>query len=182
MDDRFAGNEKVQQFLVENVARLRMRPIDRALLIAHARREGEETAGIARRFGVSAATVRRLETQLEGATSGEVSALKSGNMNLAVHAIIARYVALNERPDVVAAVAAYSLRPKEMEALFLALGWRNLIALGLEYRQQRLLLLTWACEVLDSLPPGSLRDRICQLAQRLPLNFDTEFRPALVTR
>jgi ParB/RepB/Spo0J family partition protein len=83
MDDRFAGNEKVQQFLVENVARLRMRPIDRALLIARARKEGEETAGVARRFGVSAATVRRLEAQLEGATSGEVAALKSGNMNLA---------------------------------------------------------------------------------------------------
>ena len=43
VDDRFAENEKVQQFLVENVARLRMRPIDRALLIARARQEGEET-------------------------------------------------------------------------------------------------------------------------------------------
>src|ERR1700733_825050 len=69
MDDRFAGNEKVQQFLVENVARLRMRPIDRALLIARARKEGEETADVARRFGVSTATVRRLEAQLEDASS-----------------------------------------------------------------------------------------------------------------
>ena len=68
VNNRFAENEKVQQFLVENVARLRMRPIDRALLIARARQEGEETAEVARRFGVSAATVRRLEAQLEGAS------------------------------------------------------------------------------------------------------------------
>ena len=122
VSDRFAENEKVQQFLVENVARLRMRPIDRALLIARARQEGEETAEVARRFGVSAATVRRLEAQLEGATSSEVAALKSGNVNLALHAVIARHVALNERPDVVAAVASYSLRAKEMEALFACLG------------------------------------------------------------
>ena len=44
VDDRYADNEKVQQFLVENVARLKMRPVDRALLIARARQEGEETA------------------------------------------------------------------------------------------------------------------------------------------
>ena len=99
IDDRFADNEKVQQFLVENVARLRMRPIDRALLIARARQEGEETAKVARRFGVSAATVRRLEAQLEDATSGEVAALKSGKVNLGLHAVIARHVALNERPE-----------------------------------------------------------------------------------
>jgi len=43
VDDRFADEAKVQQFLVENVARLRMRPIDRALLISHSRRNGEET-------------------------------------------------------------------------------------------------------------------------------------------
>src|SRR6516162_11630734 len=63
VDDRYAETEKVQQFLVENVARLRMRPIDRALLIARARQDGEETAEVARRFGVSAATVRRLQAQ-----------------------------------------------------------------------------------------------------------------------
>src|SRR5438132_9705402 len=33
VDDHFAETQKVQQFLVENVARLRMRPVDRALLI-----------------------------------------------------------------------------------------------------------------------------------------------------
>src|SRR5215471_5244750 len=77
VNDDFAENEKVQQFLVENVARLRMRPIDRALLITRARKRGEETAEVARRFGVTAATVRRLEAQLEGASSSEVAALKS---------------------------------------------------------------------------------------------------------
>jgi ParB/RepB/Spo0J family partition protein len=182
VDDRFAENEKVQQFLVENVARLRMRPIDRALLIARARQEGEETAEVARRFGVSATTVRRLEAQLEGATSGEVAALKSGKVNLGLHAVIARHVTVNERPDVVAAVASYSLRPKEMEAVFVALGWRSLMALGPEYRQRRLLLLAWACGYLDGLPPGPLKDRLCQLALQLPLDFGTGSTPVLAAR
>src|SRR5579875_3801705 len=39
----YAETEKVQQFLVENVARLKLSAVDRALLISHARREGEET-------------------------------------------------------------------------------------------------------------------------------------------
>lgn len=182
VDDHFAENEKVQQFLVENVARLRMRPIDRALLIARARQDGEETAEVAQRFGVSAATVRRLEAQLEGATSGEVAALKSGKVNLALHAVIARHVPLNERPEVVTAVAAYSIRPKEMETLFIALGWRSLVDLGPEYRQRRLLLLAWACGILDRLPPGPPRDRILQVALQLPLTFGTGPRPALAAR
>jgi ParB/RepB/Spo0J family partition protein len=182
VDDRFAETEKVQQFLVENVARLRMRPIDRALLIARARQDGEETAEVARRFGVSAATVRRLEAQLEGATSGEVAALKSGKVNLVLHAVIARYVALDERPDVVAAVASYSLRPKEMEALFVALGWRSLVALGPEYRQRRLLLLAWACRILDGLPPGPPKDRLRQVALQLPLDFGATSTPVLAAR
>ena len=182
VSDRFAENEKVQQFLVENVARLRMRSIDRALLIARARQEGEETAEVARRFGVSAATVRRLEAQLEGATSSEVAALKSGNVNLALHAVIARNVALDERPDVVAAVASYSLRAKEMEALFVALGWRSLVALGPEYRPQRLLLLAWACGILDGLPPGPLKDRFRQVALQMPPDFGTGSQPVLAAR
>src|SRR5882724_797658 len=47
VDDSFAENVKVQQFLVENVARLRMRAVDRALLITRARQQGEETADVA---------------------------------------------------------------------------------------------------------------------------------------
>jgi hypothetical protein len=111
-----------------------------------------------------------------------VAALKSGNVNLALHAVIARHVDINERPDVVAAVASYSLRPKDLEALFAALGWHNLVALGSEYRQQRLLLLAWACGVLDGLPPGPPKDRLCQLALQLPLNFGTGSQPGLVAR
>lgn len=64
--DDFSDTDKVQQFLVENVARLRMRPVDRALLIAHARDRGEETADVARRFGslppLSDGCSRRLRT------------------------------------------------------------------------------------------------------------------------
>src|ERR1700684_4482799 len=118
VDDHFAETEKVQQFLVENVARLRMRPIERALLIARARQAGEETGEVDERFGVSAATVRRLESQLEGASKQEVAALKQGNVNLTLHAIIAKYVAPQERADVVSALASYTVRTKEMEILF----------------------------------------------------------------
>jgi len=182
VDDRFAETEKVQQFLAENVARLRMRPIDRALLIARARQDGEETAEVARRFGVSAATVRRLEAQLEGATSNEVAALKSGKVNLTLHAVIAKYVTLSERADVVGAVAPYSPRPKEMESLLVGLGWRSLVALGPEYRQRRLLVLAWACRVLDGLPPGRPKDRLRQMALQLPLTFDTDSQLALAAR
>ena len=182
VDDRFAENVKVQQFLVENVARLRMRAIDRALLIARARQQGEETAEVARRFGVSAATVRRLEAQLEGASSSEVAALKSGSVNLTLHAVIARHVPLNERSDVVAAVGPYSVRPKEMEVLFVALGWSDLVSLGSEYRRHRLLLLTWACRILDGLPRGTPKDRVRQMALQLPLNFGTDYQPAVAAR
>ena len=76
VDDEYAEHEKVQQFLVENVARLKMRPVDRALLIHRARQEGEETAAIAKRFGLAPATVRRLLAQLDGASSHEVAALR----------------------------------------------------------------------------------------------------------
>ena len=63
VDDQYGEHEKVQQFLVENVARLKMRPVDRALLIHRARQEGEETATIAKRFGLASVTVRRLLAQ-----------------------------------------------------------------------------------------------------------------------
>jgi ParB/RepB/Spo0J family partition protein len=167
--DDFAEDEKVQQFLVENVARLRMRPIDRALLIAKARRKGEETADVAKRFGVTPATVRRLEAQLDGATKHEVAALKLGTVNLSLHAAIARYVGPEERGDIVAAVSKYSLRTKEVETLFTAFGWNHLVALGSEYRRDRLLLITWACDELSTMEPGSLEDRFDRLARLLPL-------------
>ena len=121
-----------------------MRPVDRALLIARARQKGEETVEVARRFGVSPATVRRLEAQLDGASNSEVAALRTGRVNLAVHAVISRHVVPAERPDVVSTVARYPLPTKEIEALFVALGWKRLVALGDEYRPHRLILLGWA--------------------------------------
>lgn len=172
VDDEFADNEKVQQFLVENVARLRMRPIDRALLIARAREDGEETTTVARRFCVSPTTVRRLQAQLDGASSREVAALKRGKVNLALHAVIARYVGLEERGDVVDLLNSYSFRAKEIEALLAALGWRDLAALGPDHRGERLLLLGWACATLAQLHNGSITDRLTQLAEKLPMRFD----------
>jgi ParB/RepB/Spo0J family partition protein len=173
VDDAFADNEKVQQFLVENVARLKMRPIDRALLIARARQEGEETVEVARRFGVAPATVRRLEAQLDGAGSREVAVLREGKVNLAMHAAIARHVPPEDRGDVLAVIASCaSLRSKEVASLLAALGWRDLVALGPEHREKRLLLLGWACATLDALSAGSTTERLRQMARRLPMEFE----------
>ncbi len=171
VDSQFAESAKVQQFLVENVARLRMRPIDRALLIARARQEGEETAAVATRFGVSATTVRRLQTQLDGATPGEMAALRAGNLNLSLHAVIIRHVSSDERASVVALLSPFSIRAKELEALFIALGWRKLVALGEEYARQRFQLLFWACQTLEGLPTGPLKGRLAQLASMLPFQL-----------
>ena len=171
VDDRFAESEKVQQFLVENVARLKMRPVDRALLFHRARQEGEETTEIARRFGVAAATVRRLLAQLEGANSSEVATLRSGNVNLAMHAVVARHVAPLERSCILEALARSSLNAKEAAALFVALGWRALEDLGPRYRTQRLGLLTWATSVLAELPAGPTKQRIHQLALKFPMEL-----------
>ncbi len=183
VDDAYADNQKVQQFLVENVARLKMRPVDRALLINRARQDGEETAAIATRFGVTAATVRRLLAQLDGASNSEVAALRSGDVNLAMHAVIARHVGLEERPGVMSAVTATSIKPKELEALFAALGWRHLVELGPGHRMQRLTLLGWACGVLDELAPSSTRERLRQLALKFPVEFEQHTaEPTLVAR
>jgi ParB/RepB/Spo0J family partition protein len=183
VDDRYSENEKVQQFLVENVARLKMRPADRALLIHRARQDGEETAVIAKRFGLTAATVRRLLVQLDGASSREVAVLRSGEVNLAMHAVVARYVDTSERPGILSAVAQYTIKTKELEALFIALGWRDLAALGPEHSDRRLILFSWACGVLDQIPPGSIKERMRQLALRFPFEFDPhESGYALVAR
>ncbi len=169
VDRDYGDIEKVQQFLVENVARLRMGAVDRALLISRARREGEETAVVAKRFGVTAATVRRLETQLDGASSGEVAALRAGDLNLALHAVIAKYVDPGERTQVVELVSPHGIRAKEMECLLVALDWQSLVSLGARHRRQRLQLLAWACETLASLPRSEPRERIRQMAMQLPV-------------
>ena len=175
VDDTYADNEKVQQFLVENVARLKMRPVDRALLIARARQQGEETAAVAKRFGVSAATVRRLEAQLEGASKREVAALRDGSVNLTMHAVIARYVDSKERADVVKIVTESKITTKELQALFTALDWQALTKLGRKSRHDRNSLLIWACTELSKLPTGSPKDRLRQIAMNLPVSFDAGF-------
>jgi ParB family chromosome partitioning protein len=171
VDDCYAETEKVQQFLVENVARLKMRPVDRALLIKRARQDGEETTAIAKRFGVTASTVRRLLAQLEDATSHEVEALRAGEVSLAMHAVIARHVDAVDRPAVVDVISKSGIKTREAEALFVALGWQRLLDLGDEQRHQRIVLLSWACSVLDELPQGALRERLRELGMKFPSAF-----------
>jgi ParB family chromosome partitioning protein len=168
VDDTYAETEKVQQFLVENVARLKMRPVDRALLIQRARQDGEETSAIARRFGVSPSTVRRLLAQLDGATPNEVEALRAGDVSLATHAVIARHVDPSERPTVLKIISGLSIKTKELEALFIALGWQELEKLGGKQLGERVALLHWACNALDELPAGTLKERLRQLAMSFP--------------
>jgi ParB/RepB/Spo0J family partition protein len=182
VSDAYADDQKVQEFLVENVARLKMRPIDRALLIAHARRDGEETAEVAARFGVSAATVRRLEAQLDGASSGEVAALRAGSVNLAMHAVITRHVASAERAEVIDIISTHTVRTREMDAVFLALGWRELAKLGDEVQDQRLRLLDWVCSTLTSLPAGLVEDRLRELALQLPVELPGVLMPVQEAR
>jgi len=174
VDQRYAESEKVQQFLVENVARLKMRPIDRALLIRRARKAGEETADIARRFGVTAVTVRRLLAQLEGASTAEVATLGAGKVSLAMHAVVARYVLPAERTQVLKVITRSAISTKELDELFMALGWNALEELGPGCRAQRMSLLSWATSVLGRLPSESTKKRMTQLALKLPMEFENQ--------
>lgn len=168
VDANFAEDEKVQQFLVENVARLKMRPIDRALLIHRARQAGEETSGIAKRFGLTAVTVRRLLAQLEDVSQSEVAALRAGEVNLAIHAVIARHVGALERAEVVTLVASSNMRAKDLETMFGAIGWQQLAALGASQSKSRLALLAWVCSALDQAQGGSIRERFRRIASQMP--------------
>jgi len=173
IDNRTAETQKVQQFLVENVARLRLAAVDRALLIARARRNGEETTDVAKRFGVHPQTVRRLQAQLDGASSGEVAALRAGDVNLALHAVIAEHVPAEERSAVIDSVVRHGIKAKEMGALLGAIDWHGLAALGDDHRSGRLALLDWALRTLTSLPRGEPRERIRELGQRLPTHLSS---------
>lgn len=173
-DDAYAETEKVQQFLVENVARLKMRPVDRALLIQRARQDGEETTAIASRFGVSSSTVRRLLAQLEGVTSHEVESLQSGDVSLAMHAVIARHVDRSDRAAVLDTISGLELKTKELEALFVALGWQQLTELDASQVGYRMALFDWACRCLARLPGGALKDRFRQLAAEFPRALQRE--------
>jgi ParB/RepB/Spo0J family partition protein len=171
-DQHYAQTEKVQQFLVENVARLKMHPVDRALLIRRARENGEETTSIAQRFGVTATTVRRLLAQIENASSAEVAALRAGEISLTLHAVITRHVDADDRADVVQIASGSGLRPREFEAVLIAFGWRNLARLGASRRAQRLSLLAWACHSMRRTSEGLPKERIRELARSLPHEFD----------
>jgi len=174
VDDTYAETEKVPQFLVENVARLKMRPVDRALLIQRARQDGEETTAIARRFGVSPSTVRRLLAQLDGATKREVDALRNGDVSLALHAVVARHVSPSERPGLLEVVAQTGIKSKDAEMLFVALGWQRLAELGASHGYKRRELFRWACDVLREHTTGSAKERLRHLAIQLPATFDEQ--------
>jgi ParB/RepB/Spo0J family partition protein len=169
--EEFSDSEKVQQFLVENVTRLRMNPVDRALLVSRARRSGEETARIAERFGISASTVRKLEAQLAGASPSEIAALRRGSVTLASQGVIARFAEGDEREALVSAISKVKVSAADLQTLLIALGWRNLVSLGPRLRASRMQLLEWGCNTLASLPKGADRDRIRMLAARLPVEF-----------
>lgn len=174
VDDNYAETQKVQQFLVENVARLKMRPVDRALLVHRARQDGEETASIAARFGLSTVTVRRLLAQLDGASAGEVAVLRAGGVTLATHAVVTKHVNVEERQSILDLVAKAPIKSTDLDALFIALGWKDLSALGSKFAQQRFALLSWACQTLATGPRGSMRERLGHLASQLPLAFDRQ--------
>lgn len=176
VDQRYAETEKVQQFLVENVARLKMRPMDRALLVHRARLVGEETTEIARRFGLSAATVRRLLAQLDGAGTREVAALRSGDVNLAMHAVVAKYAAADERAEILSIVAANKLRASDLETLFAAFEWQKLVALGSDARDKRLLLLEWAARQVSRSPEKTQEGRMKDVALAFPTEIKTVSR------
>jgi ParB/RepB/Spo0J family partition protein len=177
VDARYGDDQKVQQFLVENVARLKMRSVDRALLIHRARQDGEETSSIAKRFGVTPSTVRRLLAQLEGASSGEVAALGDGNVNLTAHAVVARHVPPAERIGILGVVARTSISSKDLEVLFSALGWSDLAGLGSIHNSQRLRLFDWACTTFVGLKGRSPRERLRQLALSFPVEFANDGAP-----
>lgn len=174
VDANFDEADKVQQFLVENVARLKMRPVDRALLIKRARQDGEETTVIAKRFGVSPTTVRRLLAQLENASKSEVDALKNGDLSLSMHAVVARHVDSSDMSAVLQVIADSDLKPKEVETLFLALGWRQLADLGPSQQLQRLVLLAWACGVFAKTAGATMNERLRQLAFDFPSAFEAQ--------
>jgi len=157
------SNEKVQQFLVENVARLRMSPVDRALLISRARATGEETAEVARRFGVSAQTVRRLEAQLRDASSGEVELLRSGRVPLSTHAIVSKCVSPRDREAVLHLIERYGTSSQDLRYLLDAVGWECL-----PDSDERILLLRWLLREWHSEAGSAREDRLLRLAARFP--------------
>ena len=117
---------------------------------------------------MSASTVRRLLAQLDGVTSHEVKALKAGEVSLAMHAVIARHVDPSDRAVVLGVLSGLKLKTKEVEALFVALGWQQLTKLGSKQFGHRIALFQWACNALADLPAGTLKERFRRLAMDFP--------------
>jgi hypothetical protein len=90
-----------------------------------------------------------------------------------MHAVVARHVSPPDRPAVLEIIGRSSVKTKEMEALFVALGWGGLEGLGAQSKGQRVSLLKWACGALDQLPSGSTKERLRQLALKFPLEFES---------
>lgn len=170
VDEDFTHVDKVQQFLVENVARLKMRPVDKALLLARAREQGEETADLARRFGVSATTVRRLQAAVEDASPADIAAVRAGEVSLALRGVVARRVAPQERSDVLRVFCDTGISANDAERLLTALSWRRLEEAG-EPRGDRLALLAWVCTRFVS-TRGSFVRRLAEVAGQLPATLD----------
>ena len=179
VDESRAEQEKVQQFLVENVARLRLASVDRALLIARARRDGEETAAVAARFGVHPQTVRRLEAQLDGVTAREAAVLQGGKVNLALHAVISRHARPDERAAMVEMVDSRPIKSSEMDQLLTALDWRGLGDLPEVSVEERMGLLWWALGALKAIPKGPPKERVRALATLLPVEIPSMGRKAV---
>lgn len=166
--------EKAQQFLVENVARLKMRPVDRALLMQRAREAGEETASIARRFAVTPATVRRLLAQLNDAGASEVAALRTGQLSLSTHAVVARHVPSIERSSALRAISKWRPKPRELDHALNALSWQHLVAVHPRMTRERASLFEWVCKVLAGTRTQSDAERLLLLACELPLETNVE--------
>jgi hypothetical protein len=95
--------------------------------------------------------------------------LRAHNLNLSLHAVIARNVSGKDRTDVIKAIGPTGVRARELEELFAAIGWRSLVDLGPKSRAKRLSLLKWSCETLVALPRAHPKERLRQLALKLPL-------------
>jgi ParB-like chromosome segregation protein Spo0J len=169
VDDSFDESQKVQQFLVENVARQKLSPVDRALLIVRARRDGEETSAVAERFGVSASTVRRLEAQINKASAGEVAVLQKGRVSLAHHAVIARLVNESEREAAMNALQGVRISSSDLSLLLETLDWPRLSAMrGKRAGDSRRWLLAWACATLAKQPGSTFQERLYRMILLLP--------------
>ena len=168
VDENFNDEEKVQQFLVENVARLKMRPADRALLVAHARQAGEETRDVAQKFGITAQTVRRLEAQLRDVGTAEIEALRSGRLSLGLHAVIAQHVAIEERNIVIDLLNEDTVSPGSLDTLLIAIGWKKMHQMGSVELNDRMNLLRWCLQQFTSQPKKiKPRERMILLANSL---------------